>query len=128
MEDVLGKRIKIHRTKIPAQSEDEEDKIIEEEEVMYEIIKTVKGQDLVGLAYDYILADEIPKQMEFDAEIEKVHTILPGDHVELGEGTGLVHTAPESSAKVPVLYTQHQDTVRTTLKSVTQTACQYSVL
>ena len=94
MEDVLGKRIKIHRTKIPAQSEDEEDKIIEEEEVMYEIIKTVKGQDLVGLAYDYILADEIPKQMEFDAEIEKVHTILPGDHVELGEGTGLVHTAP----------------------------------
>jgi Isoleucyl-tRNA synthetase len=41
-----------------------------------------------------ILADEIPKQMEFDREIEKVHTVLAGDHVELGEGTGLVHTAP----------------------------------
>ena len=94
MEDVLGKRIKIHRTKIPAESEDEEDKIIEEEEIRYEIIKSVKGSDLVGMAYDYILADEIPKQMEFDSEIEKVHTILPGDHVELGEGTGLVHTAP----------------------------------
>ena len=94
MEDVLGKRIKIHRTKIPAENEDEEDQIIEEKEVMYEIIKTVKGQDLIGMAYDYILADEIPKQMEFDSQIEKVHTILPGDHVELGEGTGLVHTAP----------------------------------
>ena len=94
MEDVLGKRIKIHRTKIPAENEDGEDQIIEEKEVMYEIIKTVKGQDLIGMAYDYILADEIPKQMEFDSQIEKVHTILPGDHVELGEGTGLVHTAP----------------------------------
>ena len=94
METVLGKQIKIHRTKIPAESEDEEDQIIEEKEVMYEVIKTVKGEELIGLAYDYILADEIPKQMEFDAEIEKVHTILPGDHVELGEGTGLVHTAP----------------------------------
>ena len=94
MEDVLGKRIKIHRTKIPAENEDEEDQIIEEKEVMYEIIKTVKGQDLIGMTYDYILADEIPKQMEFDSQIEKVHTILPGDHVELGEGTGLVHTAP----------------------------------
>ncbi|MBO5150829.1 MAG: class I tRNA ligase family protein, partial [Methanobrevibacter sp.] len=94
MEDVLGKQVKIHRTKIPAESEDEEDKIIEEKEVMYEIIKTVKGEELIGKAYDYILADEIPKQMEFDAEIEKVHTILPGDYVELGEGTGLVHTAP----------------------------------
>ena len=94
MEDVLGKQVKIHRTKIPAENEDEEDQIIEEKEVMYEIIKTVKGEDLIGQAYDYILADEIPKQMEFDSEIEKVHTILPGDHVELGEGTGLVHTAP----------------------------------
>ena len=60
MEDVLGKQIKIHRTKIPAENEDEEDQIIEEKEVMYEVIKTVKGSDLVGLSYDYILADEIP--------------------------------------------------------------------
>ena len=94
MEDVLGKQVKIHRTKIPAENEDEEDQIIEEKEVMYEVIKTVKGEDLIGLDYDYILADEVPKQMEFDSEIEKVHTVLSGDHVELGEGTGLVHTAP----------------------------------
>ena len=94
MEDVLGKQVKIHRTKIPAENEDEEDEIIEEKEVLYDVIKTVKGEELIGMSYDYILADEIPKQMEFDLEIEKVHTILSGDHVELGEGTGLVHTAP----------------------------------
>ncbi|WP_305556733.1 isoleucine--tRNA ligase [Methanobrevibacter sp. V74] len=93
MEDILGKQVKIHRTKIPAENDDE-DQIIEEKEVMYEIVKTVKGEDLLGMGYDYILADEVPKQMEFDSEIEKVHTILLGDHVELGEGTGLVHTAP----------------------------------
>lgn len=91
MEDVLGKQVKIHRTKIPAESEDEEDKIIEEKEVMYDIIKTVKGEDLIGMSYDYILLDEVPKHAEFD-EIESVHKVLPGDHVELGEGTGLVHT------------------------------------
>ena len=45
MEDVLGKQVKIHKTKIPAEKEDEEDQVIEEKEVMYEIIKTVKGQE-----------------------------------------------------------------------------------
>ena len=93
VETVLGPEIKIHRTKIPAESEDEEDEIIEEKEILYKIIKTVKGADLVGTAYDYVLADEIPKQVEFDS-IENVHTILAGDHVELDEGTGFVHTAP----------------------------------
>ena len=86
MEDVLGKQIKIHRHK----TDDEE--VVEEKEVLYEIVKTVKGCDLVGLSYDYIL--DIPKQFEFEKEFENVHTILAGDHVELGEGTGLVHTAP----------------------------------
>ena len=93
MEDVLGKQVKIHRTKIPAESEDEEDQIIEEKEVMYEVIKTVKGEDLIGMSYDYILSDEVPIHDEFE-QIDAVHTILSGDHVELGEGTGLVHTAP----------------------------------
>ena len=91
MEEVLGKRIKIRRMKVP--NDDGEDEVVEEKEIMYEIVKTVKGEDLVGMSYDYILLDEVPKHAEFD-EIEKVHTILAGDHVELGEGTGLVHTAP----------------------------------
>jgi isoleucyl-tRNA synthetase len=93
METVLGKQVKIHRTKIPAESEDEEDKIIEEKEVLYDVIKTVKGEDLIGMSYDYILMDEVPIHAEFD-ELDAVHKVLSGDHVELGEGTGLVHTAP----------------------------------
>jgi isoleucyl-tRNA synthetase len=45
------------------------------------------------MSYDYILMDEVPIHAEFD-EIDAVHKVLAGDHVELGEGTGLVHTAP----------------------------------
>ncbi len=89
MEEVLGKQIKIHKYRDP----EDEDNIIEEKEVLYEVIKTVKGQELIGMAYDYILSDEVPKHSEFD-KIASVHTVLEGSHVELGEGTGLVHTAP----------------------------------
>ncbi|MBX7076340.1 MAG: isoleucine--tRNA ligase [Methanobacteriaceae archaeon] len=75
----------------------ENEEIAYEEEIIetinYEIIKTVKGIDLEGLDYVYPLLDEIPKQAEMD-KIKNVHKILPGDHVELGEGTGCVHTAP----------------------------------
>ncbi len=70
--------------------------IVEIEEIkktVYEILKVVKGSDIEGIKYEYPLISEIPKQKEFD-EIAKVHTVLPGNHVELGEGTGLVHTAP----------------------------------
>lgn len=88
-EKVLGPAVKIHRTKIPAKFE--EDEIIEEKEIIHEILKTVKGEDLIGLKYIYPL--DIKKQKQFD-EIENVHTILSGNHVELEEGTGLVHTAP----------------------------------
>ena len=89
--DVLGPKEKIHKTKIP--KDNDEFEILEEIEVLYDIIKTVKGEDLVNLDYVYPLLEEIPKQKEF-TKITNVHKILPGDHVELGEGTGLVHTAP----------------------------------
>ena len=93
LEEVLGPAEIVHKKKIPAENEDEEDTVIEEVEVIYEIVKNVTGEDLLGVAYTYPLASEVPKQVEFD-EIDNVHTILPGDHVELGEGTGFVHTAP----------------------------------
>lgn len=54
----------------------------------YELLKVVKGEELVGKDYIYPLANEVPKQKEFP------HKIYPGDHVELEEGTGCVHTAP----------------------------------
>lgn len=93
VEEVLGPSQLVYKTKIPAEKEGEEDKILEEYEDVYEIVKIVDGEELLNLKYDYPLAEEIPVQVEYD-EIENVHSILPGDHVELGEGTGFVHTAP----------------------------------
>lgn len=54
----------------------------------FKLIKTVKGSELIDKEYSYPLIEEVPKQKEFK------HLILPGDHVELEEGTGCVHTAP----------------------------------
>ena len=94
LETVLGPATIVHKTKIPAEGEDEEDKILEEIEEIYKVIKVVKGEELLGVKYEYPLASEVPKQIEFESDNDKVHTLLPGDHVELGEGTGFVHTAP----------------------------------
>lgn len=93
VETVLGPATIVHKTKIPAENEDEEDKIIKETEVVYEIVKVVKGESLLHKSYIYPLEKEVSIHDEFDKN-ENVHTILPGDHVELGEGTGFVHTAP----------------------------------
>ncbi|MDR1722277.1 MAG: isoleucine--tRNA ligase [Methanobrevibacter sp.] len=65
----------------------------------YEVIKTLLGTDLEGIDYIPPLLEEIPKQQELKDLKEgdlnnNVFKLLPGDHVELGEGTGLVHTAP----------------------------------
>ncbi|KZX11606.1 isoleucine--tRNA ligase [Methanobrevibacter curvatus] len=75
--------------------------LIEEifEDKEYEIIKTVSGDYLEGLSYIPPLLDEIPKQREFKSIKDKdknsyLFKLLPGNHVELSEGTGLVHTAP----------------------------------
>lgn len=87
LETVLGPATKIHRKKI---SDDEIEETIEE---IYKVVKVVKGEELLNLKYIYPLLEEIPKQAEFDS-LDNVHTLLPGDHVELGEGTGFVHTAP----------------------------------
>lgn len=93
VESVLGPSRLVYKTKVPAEEEGEEDKIIEEYEDVYEIIKVVKGETLVGTKYDYPLGSEVPMQLELDGT-ENVHSLLPGSHVELEEGTGLVHTAP----------------------------------
>lgn len=93
VETVLGPSQLVYKTKVPAEEEGEEDKIIEEYEDVYEIVKVVKGDTLIGTKYDYPLGSEVPFQLELEGT-DNVHTILPGGHVELGEGTGLVHTAP----------------------------------
>jgi len=101
VENVLGPKEIVHKNKIPnpeydADDEESDEKkyIVEEEtEVMYEIVKSVKGSELLGLSYVYPLKEEVPKQMELENDNELVHTTFHGDHVELGEGTGFVHTA-----------------------------------
>jgi isoleucyl-tRNA synthetase len=66
----------------------------------YEILKLISGDKLHGISYIPPLIDEIPKQKEFknikDSDEENInyYKTLPGTHVELTEGTGLVHTAP----------------------------------
>lgn len=92
-EEITRKIIKHKIEKDYAEGEEIEYEKETIETVNYEIIKTIKGSELVGLKYSYILNEEIPEQVEMD-EIPNVHTILHGDHVELGEGTGFVHTAP----------------------------------
>ena len=90
LETVLGPIEVIHKNKLPNPKydpDDEESKekkyIIEEEkEVMYEIIKTVKGSELLGLSYVYPLAEQVPKQMELEAENSLIHSTYQGN-VEL---------------------------------------------
>ena len=55
VETVLGPATIVHKTKIPAENEDEEDKIIKETEVVYEIVKVVKGESLLHKSYIYPL-------------------------------------------------------------------------
>ena len=98
VEQIFGEEItrKVIKHKIEKEyGEDEEIEYEKEiiETVNYKIIKTIKGKELKGLKYSYILSEEIPEQKEMHKQ-ENVHTILPGTHVELGEGTGCVHTAP----------------------------------
>ncbi|MFA4998461.1 MAG: class I tRNA ligase family protein [Candidatus Paceibacterota bacterium] len=52
-----------------------------------EVIKEIKGKDLVGLRYEpfYLLDDD---------HLKSAYKVIPGDFVSLEEGTGLVHIAP----------------------------------
>jgi len=53
----------------------------------YEIIKEVKGSDLVGLRYEPLF--------DFFKDIdEHVHQVIPAEYVTTEDGTGIVHQAP----------------------------------
>ncbi|MCL4323036.1 MAG: isoleucine--tRNA ligase [Candidatus Thermoplasmatota archaeon] len=52
----------------------------------FEIKRTFKGKELIGLKYT--------RPIEFVELPENACVIVHGDHVTLGEGTGIVHTAP----------------------------------
>ena len=62
-----------------------------------QIIKTVKGKELVGLKYRWAF-DDLPRVKEVaDKNKDKFHVVIPTDEkimpISLDEGTGMVHTA-----------------------------------
>lgn len=87
VETILGPS---HKS-ISSEDENEEDRIDEYE--IYEIIKVVNGEELLNHKYDYPLKKQVPIQAEYD-KMDNVHRLVASDHVELEEGTGLVHIAP----------------------------------
>ncbi|WP_461864595.1 isoleucine--tRNA ligase [Thermococcus sp.] len=70
------------------------DRVLADVGVKGEIVETFKGEELEGLRYIHVLVDEYPAQKEFREKYEWAHRVILGEHVTLGEGTGLVHTAP----------------------------------
>ncbi len=70
------------------------ERVLSEAGVKGEIVEEFKGEELEGLRYVHVLMDEYPTQREFRERHEWAHRVILGEHVTLGEGTGLVHTAP----------------------------------
>lgn len=64
-----------------------------DKKIPYQIIKSFKGTDLVGIKYeqllDYVLPHEHP---------ENAFRVISGDFVTTEDGTGIVHTAPTFGA------------------------------
>ncbi len=57
-----------------------------DKEVKYEIVKELKGKDLVGMSYQPIIENPHNKK--------ETYTVLAGDFVSDEDGTGIVHIAP----------------------------------
>ncbi|MFC1486564.1 isoleucine--tRNA ligase [Thermoproteota archaeon] len=68
--------------------------IMEELEIeTFEVLKVMKGKDLVGVKYEYPFMDIIPKQSELD-QVPLIHTVVAEDFVDVTTATGIVHLAP----------------------------------
>ncbi len=59
-----------------------------------EILRVVKGSDLLGLQYEPLFQFDAPRKLEGDAPSDKHWVLISGDFVSLEQGTGLVHIAP----------------------------------
>ncbi|WP_042700841.1 isoleucine--tRNA ligase [Thermococcus sp. PK] len=70
------------------------ERVLHEAGVKGEIVEEFKGEELEGLRYVHPFLEEYPRQKEFREKYEWAHRVILGEHVTLGEGTGLVHTAP----------------------------------
>ncbi|MFV0530895.1 MAG: isoleucine--tRNA ligase [Flavobacteriales bacterium] len=59
----------------------------------YQILKKIKGSDLVGIQYEQLLPWALPYE-----NAEKAFRVIVGDFVTTEDGTGIVHTAPTFGA------------------------------
>lgn len=57
----------------------------------FKVLRTFKGEEILGLRYEHPLRDIVPAQHNID----QYHVVVDaGDRVTLEDGTGLVHSAP----------------------------------
>jgi isoleucyl-tRNA synthetase len=68
------------------------EKYFGEEEI--EILRTMPGEQLLGLHYTPLFHYDTPQKMEGDGASDKHWLVIPGDFVDLATGTGIVHMAP----------------------------------
>jgi len=78
--ELAGKRIYIAKSRVESVLKGED------YEVLYD---DIKGADLIGLTYEPICAT-----IEGEAKLKDTWTVLGGDFVSDGDGTGIVHIAP----------------------------------
>ena len=64
-----------------------------DKKIPYQVIKTIQGEDLVGIQYEQLLPYALPHERPEDA-----FKVIPGDFVTTEDGTGIVHTAPTFGA------------------------------
>ena len=70
----------------------------------YEVVRKVKGRDLVGLRYRHPLLEEVPYHRNHKPPY---HTVLAAEWVTMEEGTGIVHAAPAHGPEDFELGKQH---------------------
>ncbi|MFH1173393.1 MAG: class I tRNA ligase family protein, partial [bacterium] len=56
----------------------------------YEIVAEMPGQDLIGLEYEPLFPEALPRETE---NYDKAFKVYPADFVSTTDGTGVVHTA-----------------------------------
>lgn len=64
-----------------------------DKKIPFQILKTVKGTDLVGIRYEQLLPWATPFE-----NAENAFQVIAGDFVTTEDGTGIVHTAPTFGA------------------------------
>ncbi|WP_299366019.1 isoleucine--tRNA ligase [Winogradskyella sp.] len=78
----------------------------EDKKIPFYIVKTFKGEDLVGITYEQLLAYALPNEHP-----ENAFRVISGDFVTTEDGTGIVHTAPTFGADDALVAKQAQPEV-----------------